>query len=68
MERREGDPQQGRSFIDLHLILVFGRKRKEQDQIQEQIIDLSLGMVKDFGQNPINLDILDQGRPQWREG
>ena len=56
------------NFIDLHQILVFGRKEKEQDQTQERIIDLNLGMVKDFGQNPINLDILDQGHPRWREG
>ena len=66
LEMREGDPQQDRSFIDLHLILVYGRK--EQDQIQEQSIDLSPGMVKDFGQSPRNLDILDQGHPLWREG
>ena len=61
MERREEDLQQDRSSIDPHQILVFVKKEKDQDQIQERIIDLSLEMVKDFGQNPVNLDILDQG-------
>ena len=65
MERREGDLQQDRSSIDLHQILVFGKKEKEQDQIQERIIDLSLEMVKDFGQNPANMDIIEQDRPRW---
>ena len=68
MERREEDLQQNRSSIDLHQILVFGKKEKDQDQIQERIIDLSLEMVKDFGQNPANRDILDQDHPRWTEG
>ena len=67
MEQKEEDQQIDRDSIDRHLILDFGRKGKEQDQSQEQNIDRSLEVARDFDKNLVNRGTSGQDQQAWRE-
>ena len=65
--QKEEDQQIERDSIDRHQIPVFGKKVKEQGQSQEQNIDRSLEVAKDFDKNLANRGILGQDQQVWRE-